>query len=522
MEALWIGAAFVLGLVFREIGLPPLIGFLAAGFALNAFGFESNAALAHIAHLGVLLLLFTVGLKVRLRNLVRPEVWGTALVHLLITGGVLALLLHTVLGLPWAAALLIGTALGFSSTVVAAKSLEEKGELSAFHGRVVIGILIVQDVVAVALLGLASGIAPSPWALALVGFLGLKGLLIWLLRRSGHEELLILFGLLVALVAGGFAFEHVGLSSELGALLLGALLADSERASELGKSLWSLKEVFLVAFFLNIGMSGLPSAAGLAIAAGLAVVLLMKSGLFFYLLTRFKLRARSGFLAGLALMSYSEFALIVANVGVNSGVIERPWLAYLAVAIALSFVISAPFNRFSHVLWEDKLRMKLRHYERDERHPDDAPISLGSAHVVVVGMGRVGTGAYEYFKAHDTPVVGLDSDPAKIQKHLAAHRRVVYADAEDPGMWERLNLDGVQAVLLTMADVEAKVHAAATLKRCGFAGLVSATNVYPDEAEAIVAAGCTSCFNLYEDAGVGFAEHALTAMRGTDQAPTGA
>ena len=85
MEAIWIAAAFILGLGFRELGLPPLVGYLVAGFALNGFGLQGGDTLEHLAHIGVLLLLFAVGLKLKLKTVLAREVWGTALLHMLIT-----------------------------------------------------------------------------------------------------------------------------------------------------------------------------------------------------------------------------------------------------------------------------------------------------------------------------------------------------------------------------------------------------------------------------------------------------
>ena len=170
-EVICISFAFVLGLAVRPLGLPPLVGFLAAGFAVNGFGpslglpEESSAILEHVAHLGVLMLLFTVGLKLKLEQLVQPQVVGGGLLHFGLSVGVLAPGLRLVLGLPWETALLMATALAFSSTVLAAKILEAKRELRAFHGRVAIGILIVQDLIALAVLSLFGGHTPSPWAL---------------------------------------------------------------------------------------------------------------------------------------------------------------------------------------------------------------------------------------------------------------------------------------------------------------------------------------------------------------------
>ena len=168
MVAVWIAGALLLGLAVSRIGLPPLVGFLASGFVFAALGMERTPMLADLAHAGVLLLLFAVGLKLRIKTLLRYEVWGTAIAHLALTGVIgIAVLLqrHGNVGRD---GVRVGRRFGFSSTVLAAKVLEGNRELRAVHGRVAIGILIVQDVVAVVLLAFMSLETPSPWALLLL------------------------------------------------------------------------------------------------------------------------------------------------------------------------------------------------------------------------------------------------------------------------------------------------------------------------------------------------------------------
>lgn len=510
-EAVWIGAAFALGLAMRPFGLPPLVGYLGAGFALNAAGFAGGPVLERVAHLGVLLLLFTVGLKLRLRNLVRAEVWATALIHLALSGAFVFAVVYAFFDLRWQTALVLGAALGFSSTVVAAKVLEEKRELRAFHGRVAIGILIIQDIAAVALLSVVSARTPSPFIVALLGLPLLRPLLFRLLDVSGHGELLVLYGLVLALALGGLGFGYLGLSPELGALVLGAMLADHPRAAELANGLWSLKEVFLVGFFLQIGMAGVPTPELLIPAVLLALLLPLKGALFFFLLVRLRLRARSAFLAGLALATYSEFGLVVAQLMQEKGWLGAEWLVLFALVVALSFALATPINRAAHSLYT-RWEQPLCRLESPERHPDDEPIALGSAQMLIMGMGRVGTGAYDFLTGRKLRVVGMDSDPAKVQAHARAGRRVLYADAEDPGFWARVGLDGIRAVLLAVPDLEAKRIAAAQLRQHGYTGLVTATNVYPEEADLIVAAGADSTFNYFREAGAGFAEHTWEAL----------
>lgn len=513
-----LATAFAGGLLMRAVGLPPLIGFLFAGFALRAMGVDPGHALDEVAHVGVLVLLFSVGLKLRLKNLARAEVWAGANLHLALFGAPLLIGLLLVWALPWKTAAVLAVALGFSSTVVAAKVLEEKRELRAFHGRVAIGVLIIQDLVAVALLGMVSPSGPSWWALVLVaGLLACVPVLRRLLEWCGHGELLALFGLTLALCLGGEVFATTGLSQELGALLVGAAIASHPSANELSYRLWSLKEVLLVGFFVSIGIAVSPDLHSIALALLLVALLPVKAAVFFLLLVLFRLRARSSFLASIALASYSEFGLIVAKPMVDGGVLDAQWLSVVGLAAALSFVIAAPLNRMAHPLF-DRFGPWLSRFESTSRHPDDKPISLGSAEVVVFGMGRVGTGAYEYLKSRQVRVVGLDSDPAKVQRHIKQGRRVVYADAEDPDLWSRLRLDAVRAVMLALPDLEAKVLSAQHLRGSGYNGFITATNVFEEETSPILAAGCDATFNYFADAGYGFAKHSWDALTVSERA----
>jgi len=205
MDPVWVGIAFIFGIGARFVGLPPLVGFLIAGFVLNAFAIPVTADLQELSELGVTLLLFSIGLKLRVRTLLNPEVWASASVHMLITVfviGVTILGLSAVgfsifSGLDWTQSLLLGFALSFSSTVFAVKVLEERGEMQALHGRVAVGILIMQDIFAVLFLAFSAGKIPSPWALLLLGLIPLRPLIFFLMHRCGHGELLVLFGLLL-------------------------------------------------------------------------------------------------------------------------------------------------------------------------------------------------------------------------------------------------------------------------------------------------------------------------------------
>ncbi|MFW5927313.1 MAG: cation:proton antiporter [Wenzhouxiangella sp.] len=510
-EVFSIGLAFFFGLLVRQAGLPPLVGFLVAGFGLNWIGQRfvllpefTGDVLHYVAHVGVLLLLFSVGLKLKVRQLVQPAVIGGGLIHFFISIAIFAPGLHFLAGIDWSPAFLLAVALAFSSTVLAAKILEAKRELTAFHGRTAIGILIIQDLIALAVLSIWGGHSPSVWALVVVALPLLRPVLHWLLDVTGHDELLVLMGMLLALVLGGMGFETVGLSPELGALVMGLLLSTHHRAKELSESLWSLKELFLVGFFLEIGMSGLPNAGDWLFALSLALLLPLKAILFFAVLAAFHLRARNAFLGALSLTAYSEFGLIVA-----AGVpVLEPWLVPLALTVAISFMLAAPLNRVSHGLFE-RLEDILCRFEAETAHPDEIPPDLGRATAVIFGMGRTGSAAYDALAEKCEHVVGLDADPYQVARQQEKGRNVILADAEDTDFWRSVDIGSLRVVILAMDDLEAKLIAARKLRGRGFSGPIVSQALYAEHVDSIRAAGADETYLTMHQAGVSLAGHAL-------------
>jgi predicted Kef-type K+ transport protein len=524
MDPLWILTAFILGYIGFRLGLPPLVGYLIAGFALQAFGVVGGETLEEIADLGVMLLLFSIGLKLKLRNLFRSEIWAGASLHMLVTVLVFGLAvfatsysgLSAFSALDFRLSLLIAFALSFSSTVFAVKVLEERGEMSSMHGRVSIGILIMQDIFAVLFLTFSTGKIPSPWALALIpGLLVIRPLLMAILSRVGHEELLLLFSVFLALGLGAAGFEMVGLKPDLGALIAGILVAGHAKAGEMAKALLSIKDLLLVGFFLQIGLSGAPTLQAFGVAALLTVAVSFKVALFFVLLTRFKLRARTATLASLSLANYSEFGLLVGTIGVKNGWIGAEWLIIIAVALSLSFILASPLNSAAHHLFE-RWAHALRYFQTKKRHPDDEPLDPGQAEIAVFGMGRIGTAAYEDMRGrHGDIVIGIDFDADVVRKHQQAGRNVILGDAADSDFWARTRAgreDQIQLVLLTMSDHTANLTAVEEMIGLGFKGRIAATALFDDEVEELREAGAHAVYNLYAEAGYGFAEHVCQGL----------
>jgi predicted Kef-type K+ transport protein len=520
MDYIAIAIAFALGFATHQVGLPPLVGYLVAGFVLKAIGITGGAVIIELADVGVLLLLFSIGLKLRLRSLTRPEVWAGALIHMVITVIFLALGFLALAkaefsffrGLDFKPAFMVAFALSFSSTVFAVKVLEEKAEMTSMHGRVVIGILIMQDIIAVIFIAASAGKLPSPWVLMVpVVLFAIRPLLMKIMDRSGHGELLILFGLFVALVVGAKGFEFVGLKPDLGALALGVLIANHPKASELAKSLFSFKEIFLVGFFLKIGLAGLPGPEALGIAALFVLAVPFKVALFFLLLTRFKLRARTSLLGAVNLANYSEFGLIVGALGATNGWIGNQWLVIIAIALSATFMLASPLNKAAHRIYE-RLADHLKPFETQGRHPDDQPIDPGSAEIAIYGMGRIGTGGYDYLsERYGDVVIGVDYDPLTVKKHQEAGRNVIYGDPSDPDFWARTRPDKtkIRMVLLAMSKHAANLAAAKQVAHWKFAAKLAAAAHFDDEITALEDAGVHAAYNFYAEAGTGLAERAF-------------
>lgn len=496
----------------RLFGFPPMLGFLLAGFILHVMGMETNDTLEKISDLGILLLLFTIGLKLNIRSLIRKHVWQGGVGHLLLT-----VVIYTVImgflgffgmkyfsGQALTTILLIAFALSFSSTVFAVKVLEEKGEMRSLQGKTAIAILVIQDILAVVFLTVSKGEYPSVWALLLLGFPFLRKPLLWLMEKSGHGEMMVLFGFILALV-GAEIFSIVGMKPDLGALVVGLIVANNTKADELSKVLLNFKEFFLVAFFLSIGLMGTPEWWMLGVSMVFLLFIPIKGFLYFWILSRFGLRSRTSFVIALNLTNYSEFALIVGSVAVNENLLSSEWLLIFAITVSISFLFSSLMNSY---LYYSMFEKYIARFERKKRLADDRPILINDAAILIFGMGRLGTKTYDMMESKfGNQVLGLDADYNRVLKHKKKRRNVIIGDVTDSGFWENLEPGNVSLVLLTITNHSANRFAAKRLRQSNFSGKIAAIAKYKDEMKELKSLGVDSVYNIYDEAGKGFAEH---------------
>lgn len=514
-ETLWVGLVFILGLLARHFGMPPLIGYLIAGFILKSTGVEFDEGLSAIADLGITLLLFTIGLKLDVRSLVRREIWAVSSIHVLISivlfgssfHAISLLGFHLFADFNWSTSALVAFALSFSSTVFAVKLLEERGEMTSNHGRIAIGILIMQDIFAVVFLTVSTGKLPSPWAFAvLAGLWFARPLFDQVMNRVGYGELFAVYGFILAL-GGAAIFEAVSMKADLGALIMGMMLARHARAGELSRELLGFKDIFLIGFFLSIGLNATISVEALLMALLILPVVPVKIAMFYWLLTRFYLRARTAFFTSISLGNYSEFGLIVGAVGFGNGWLSSEWLGVIAIAMAITFILAAPINTRVSQLYA-RFGNWLKKFERAGSEEIDKYIDTGDAQVLIFGMGRVGTAAYDKMRSvYGNVVLGLDIDEAVVKDHQEKGRHVILGDATDHEFWEVLKPGKVRVVLLDMPNHTENMFAAQQLAKSGFKGRVAATAKYDDQVTELTAAGLDAAYNIYSQAGFGFADH---------------
>jgi Kef-type K+ transport system membrane component KefB len=435
-----LGATAVLA-ASRPLGVPPLLGYMVAGLVLGpALGLLGPSPSTELfSKLGIALLLFVVGLEMSLEKI--RVIGKTAVLVGLVQVGITFLLgagLGRILGFSGGAVPMIGLVAAFSSTVVVIKLLDRGGDLASLHGRLAVGILLVQDVlVAVALtvlgsLGPGVGVEVNAWsglALSLVGIAGLSlvgaaaarwvlpGLTRWL---SETPE-----GLFVAALAWVFAFilaaETVQVSIELGAFIAGVVLAQLPYNDELRRRTHPLVDFFLAVFFVSLGARMDPVAMAVQWPAALALsafVILGKPALLLVLLRMAGQTPRVSFLAGLTLGQISEFAFIMSALAATAGLVDDGFFGFVAlvgfVTIGVSAVAVPRGPSLFRALEGLGLARLLPTHRSGRAGSAEESSDEWAGHVVVVGMNHLGRTLVRRFVALGEDVVAVDTDAGKL------------------------------------------------------------------------------------------------------------
>ncbi|MFL0446589.1 cation:proton antiporter domain-containing protein [Corynebacterium xerosis] len=533
MESLYLTVtlfSIIGGLGATILRLPPLIGFLGAGFAVSAVGVTEIPFIDVLAELGVTVLLFSIGLKLNPRDIAEPRVIGTAAGHAVtntalfaVVFGVLGLLpLAALAGMDARGLIYVGIAASFSSTVFVMTQLDDQNRGDSVVGRTAVGVLVLQDIMAVGVLVVSSGQVPSPWALALPLLLVLRPLVARMPDRMFRTELLVLTG--VGIAVGAYSlFELANVSGSLGALIAGIMLSGHPVSDRFSDALVSVRELLLVAFFIQIGLAGLPDAGGFFIAGVLTVLLVAKAGLFIVFLQRVGMSNRTSALGGLTLANYSEFGLIVISVGVGAGVLAPSWLPIMGVAVAASFIVGSVVMR-----WEDRILPVLLRWipevPEERLMPDERAVVVRHCDALVLGMGRVGEGVYRRLSEDfGKRVYGIEFDEGRIEELRHRGKKIISGDVTDPELWRRIELDcEPQLFVLALPGHREGMALIEAIRRHHPRAVIASTTLTEVDREALLGGGADVAVYLYEGAGEELADRAMAVAAeaaGTDTAP---
>ena len=472
-----LAAAIVVVTLFRRLRASAVLGYLVAGALIGPHGLDlmhDVQATAVLAQLGVVFLLFSIGLELSVERLLalRRFVFGLGAAQM----GCTALALWVVLrglGLESRAALIVGAGLSLSSTAVVLQVLIKRRELGSQHGRVAFAVLLFQDLAVVPLLTLlpllgrpgagilaALGAAALKAALALtvivaVGRLALRPAL-RLVARDGTPELFTGIVLLVA-VGVGWATEQAGLSMALGAFLAGLLMAETEYRPQIESDIQPFRGILLALFFMTVGMGldlGLLRDKLPLLLALLGTLLLVKASLLALLSRAFGLPPAVAASVGIMLAQGSEFGFVLFALAGETGVIAAETAQLAMLAVGLSMAVTPALLALSR-----GVRRRLEH------HQAAAGGSLGvtagelSNHVIIAGFGRVGQTMGFLLESKLIPYVALDLNAELVAEARERGRPVFFGDASRADV---LNAAGLERALVCVSTLDEPATAGRT------------------------------------------------------------
>jgi CPA2 family monovalent cation:H+ antiporter-2 len=453
-----LGLAFVFGAIANRLKLPVLVGYLVAGVMVGPFtpGYVADQELApQLAEIGVILLMFGVGLHFSLKDLM-------AVRKIAIPGAVVQITAATLMGmgLAWAlgwtvgAGIVFGLALSVASTVVLLRALQERRLVETGRGKIAVGWLIVEDlamVLALVLLPALSGMlggeaaAPGPGGVAgafaitigkvaaFVAFMLIVGrrVIPWILHRIAHTGSRELFRLAVLAIALGVAFGSAalfGVSFALGAFFAGMIMAESELSQQAANETLPLRDAFAVLFFVSIGMLFDPMVLlrePLAVLATLAIIVVGKSIAALVIVLAFRRPMSTALTISASLAQIGEFSFILAGLGVSLKLLPEAGRDLVLAGAILSILVNPLL-----FVWLDRILPKMIADEREAA--GEAPlVAAAQPHALLVGYGRVGKRVAEGLKGR-TPLVVIEDDPERAAELRAAGFETVNGNAVKP------------------------------------------------------------------------------------------
>ncbi|MEX2033355.1 MAG: cation:proton antiporter [Candidatus Colwellbacteria bacterium] len=467
--------AVVCGFLAHLLRQPALIGFIAAGALIGYLEYArviDVVPLENLASIGVALLLFLVGLEMDFRTLKR--IGKTAVLaglgQIAFTFAFGFLICSYILGFSNLVSFYIAAALTFSSTIIVVKLLSEKKDLNSLYGRIVIGVLLVQDFVAILLLIFLAGlqgdgqVGPEAFASPFLKGAGLVLLAIIasrILPRAldvigRSQEMLYLFSLAWALGVATLTLR-LGLSIEIGGFLAGLALATSSEHFQIGARLRPVRDFFIILFFVALGISAVEGGAAISVlpAVLLAVFVLIGNPLIILLIMgALGYRARTSFLTSLTVAQISEFSFVVVALGNRLGHIGSDEVTLVVLVGMFTIFVSSYFILYGNRIYEF-LKPVVKGFEFRRKLVEEFPAETDLAgHVVLVGVHRMGENILHALSELKTNFVALDFDPVMVRKLAKAGVPVIYGDVTDSEIQEKAGLVKSKVVISTVPDLK--------------------------------------------------------------------
>ncbi|TCT03465.1 monovalent cation:proton antiporter-2 (CPA2) family protein [Aquabacter spiritensis] len=468
----FLAAAVISVPLAKRFGLSPVVGYLLAGIMIGPAGFSvaDPATVITVAELGVVLLLFLIGLELQPSRLLSMGryIFGLGTAQLLITGTVIAGVAWSLgLGLP--GAIIAGMALAMSATSIALQLLSERGDLSSGYGQRAFSILLFQDIAIVPLLALVPLLAPGASdaahdltatmiqagaAIAAVAGIVLAGRyllnpLFRLLARSGAREAMTAAALLVVLGSAGL-MAMVGLSMALGAFLAGLLLSESTFRHELEANIDAFRGLLLAVFFMGIGMSLdlgvlLPHIVPLVLAA--VLITAIKFGVVFALYRTDHTTRSDALRAGAVLMPAGEFAFVLFPLALANGLLTPEQGGFLTATAAITMMIGPLVSAGINTL--------LPRLKRNEPEPEPDDFSDAGGRVLVIGFGRFGQIVSQCLLAEGVGVTIIDNDVEMIQSAGRFGVHIYYGDGTRLEVLRAAGAETAEVIAVCVDDREA-------------------------------------------------------------------
>ena len=472
-------AAVVVVPLFQLARLGAVPGFLVAGVIVGPSGLsaiENVSEISYLAEIGVVLLLFVIGIELKPSRLwlMRRQVFGLGTAQVLLTGALLAGISMTVFDMPLRTAILVGPALALSSTAIVLQILASQKLLTTHYGRASVAVLLLQDLAVVPLLALipllvAPGMSiGADVGLALLESIAILALVVmagrYLLHpllhrvaRAGSPEVFTASAVLIVLGAA-MATEHAGLSMAMGAFLAGLLISESAYRHQVIAEIQPFRGLLLGLFFMSMGMSvnlGLLLADPLGALVLTLLLIALKAVILLPLVRLFGLSWQPALAVALLLAQSGEFALVLFALARQNELLGEQIFQQLLLVVLLSMI-------FTPVLAQFAQRLVTRSRQPAARQSQEAPSA--AAPIVLVGFGRVGHRIGEILARAGQPFVALDSDPALIEQHRGRGNPVYFGDISNPGVLKSMGAADARLIIVTLNDPEATKSLVAAIR----------------------------------------------------------